>query len=258
MELLKRLTILAMALVVVMQFCGCSQLDMEDQDSESGPARTSDSKKIAERKKREEANKKLQSGYARVNQALSLAQTALQAKLPGNSAFDAQAAPTAAKAAEPAKGAIPGRPAEAPKGAGTTAGAVGAKEEGVAAAAQAGPKVPEIIPQGALANQLVGQAYAVLEEVKKDTKDLCCAGAYANDPKVVSLKNLIDAAEKLIQVAAGLDPVNPDVLALAKQAAAPAGATCTTGAGATSGGAGATSGGVPGRTSVAGPVSKGH
>lgn len=257
MELLKRLTIPAMALIVVLQFCGCSQLDMEDEGG-SGPIHVSDSKKAAEKKAHDEASRKVQTGYVRISQALSLTQMAIQAKITAATATEAAPAAPQPMSADPSKAGM--RPAPA-KGAGNSSGAPTAKQEGVAPGTETGPKMPELIPTGTLANEMVGQAYAIVEDVRKETTELCCSEKWAKDAslgaKIASLKGLIEAATKLIGVAAGMDPVNPDVTALMK--AEPA----KVGAGSTSGGAAATSGGTPAAptSSSAGPslpISKGH
>lgn len=152
------------------------------------------------------------------------------------------AAPAAPAEGEPAAAPAEGEPAAAPA-AGEPAAAPAAGEaapaEGAAAPAgedhqvtaadeglvePVGPIMPTLIAQGTLSNDLLGQAYALLEDAKAQLEPLF-NGSYDSviatqeqRDRVLSLRELMDVTEDLIYAGAYLYPINEDVVELIKQA----------------------------------------
>ncbi len=230
MKLLKRLALPVMALLVV-TFYGCGKPLEPGAGSatEGGGSGLADIRSMRDRAALEEANAKLQSCFLRTGQALTLTQIAIQSKLHDNSKLDTPAPAAQDHAAEPPQPSegvspAPGAPEAAASPGAPAPAEPGAKVEGAAAPEPIGPVMPELIPPGTLANEMVGQAFALLDQVRADAKSLA-EGKFKDHPRVKSLLDLIVAAEQLVKVAAGMEPVNKDVaelIAKAEQAAAPA------------------------------------
>lgn len=202
-----------------------------------------DRRAVEEQRERQAANDMMRAGYVEIGRALSMAQMAIQAKAYVNASLDAKlpepaaaapaghqapaepvpahpqmatepGAPTA-PAPAPAHGAEPapapeGEPAPAPEG-----GEPGAAQEGLAAEPAApAPVMPSLVDSYELANQLVDQAYAAIAKIEEDTKPLF-AGKFAQEPRVVALAELIAVVKQLVVLAAKMEPVNANILALA-------------------------------------------
>ena len=243
MKVLKRLAVPVAAMLLLGLMSGCQQPLSAGDGAEFGAAGLSrkDRRELERKRERESANAQLTDGMLRASNILMLTQNGLQLKLQGNASLDAAAAPTEVAAAaddttesvspseqgvQPAPGAEEVAPAEeaapadgeaapadgeaAPEGDAT----MGAEVEGQAAAAPVdGPQMPELLAQGALAIKVIDQAYAALTQLEADMAGLF-NGAFKDEPRVMSLRELMDAAGQLILVAARMDPVNADVIGL--------------------------------------------